>query len=242
MKSVEDVRNQLNESIPASAVSKREAFRGKYLDYLEGWYVIDRLNKILGQGNWSYNTNLISLFETQGKEYWETGYRAVVTLQVMLPDNTTASFEDVGYGDGKDKNRTKAHESGGKEAVTDGLKRCAKNLGMSMGLALYDKTKEFVGEVEAAEIKSAKATADETLSNTPLQDGQHVPRARATVTEPQLRELIQKTAKIIIRQERLSKEQIQAGLKEKFGVEKTELLAADRLPEVRQWLESVLTG
>jgi hypothetical protein len=66
------------------------------------------------------------------------------------------SFSDYGYGDGTDKtNPGKAHELAIKEAVTDGLKRCAKNLGPVMGLALYDKDQTDVKEAETKPVQVA---------------------------------------------------------------------------------------
>lgn len=147
-----DIQKELDNNIPKDVVSTREGGGGKSLLYLETWYVIDRLNQVLGQGNWGYSTQtLTKVFEGEVEQYsgkvFSTSYTALVNLWVTVGENST-NFIEVGYGDGTDKKSPgKAHELATKEAVSDALKRAAKNLGRSMGLALYDKTQEYVGEV-----------------------------------------------------------------------------------------------
>lgn len=154
-KTQDEIRAELDAKIPREAVSEREGGGRTKLSYLEGWYVIDRLNKVLGQGNWSYQTEEMRLvFSDEVNEKQVAHYVAKVTLEFSLPGQEQSQqrtyFSDYGYGDGSDKyNPGKAHELAVKEAVTDGLKRCAKNLGMSMGLALYDKTQENVDDEES---------------------------------------------------------------------------------------------
>jgi recombination DNA repair RAD52 pathway protein len=52
-----------------------------------------------------------------------------------------------------------AHESASKEAVTDALKRTLRTFGNPFGLALYDKSRENVGDPEA-DLRAVKADAD----------------------------------------------------------------------------------
>lgn len=152
MKTSEEINQLLKEldaPIPRSAVSTREGGGGKKLNYLTGFYVIDRLNKTLGQGNWSYEIKDLRLvregtIKRYDTEVFSCNYVCSLTLYGAV-GHTNFSFNDVGYGDGTDKvDPGKAHELAVKEAVTDALKRCARNLGMSLGLALYDKTQENV--------------------------------------------------------------------------------------------------
>lgn len=158
-KKIEDIQKELDAPIPQEAV--RERSNGSFnLAYLEGWYVIDRLNKVLGQFNWGYEVEkLDKVYEGQlenryGKKEFHVSYVATVILtfnSLRSEDKYYSghSFSDVGYGNGRDKmNPGAAHELATKEAVTDALKRCAKNLGMSMGLALYDKEQKHVGNEE----------------------------------------------------------------------------------------------
>jgi DNA repair and recombination protein RAD52 len=161
---LEAIRSELNAKIPRDAIAQREGV-GRKLSYLEGWYVINRLNEIFGQGNWAYETEEMRLVHT-GEVEGRSGsshvahYVAKVKLRVRLADGKGVEFSDFGYGDGSDKqNPGKAHELAGKEAVTDGIKRCAKNLGMSMGLALYDKTQENVDDGEDTDSRPAPKSA-----------------------------------------------------------------------------------
>lgn len=155
-KTYEQLAKELDSKIPRDVISERDGGGGRKLSYLEGWYVIDRLNKVLGHGNWSYNSYVEKVHEGTIKDRYDNTvhtvhYSARVTLSTVSVSGCETSYTDYGYGDGTDKvNPGKAHELAIKESITDGLKRCAKNLGMSMGLALYDKTKENVedGETE----------------------------------------------------------------------------------------------
>lgn len=137
MKTYEQITSELDAKIPRDAVSLRESGFGKKLSYLEGHYVINRLNQVLGQGNWGYEIKSLNLVHSTEET---VHYISQISFYAILGDRAPLQFTDVGYGDGKDRNNIgKAHELATKEAVTDGLKRCAKNLGMSMGLALYNK-------------------------------------------------------------------------------------------------------
>lgn len=150
---------ELDAAIPVEVVAKRETF-----DYLEGWYVINRANQIFGHGNWSTSIKdkeRVQLEQKAAKDptkqNWWVGY--VVTVAVTLPSGSV--YEDIGFGQGIDRDLGKAHESATKEAVTDAVKRCLKNTGLSMGLALYDKTKSGVAKKgakpkEKSELQLAK--------------------------------------------------------------------------------------
>lgn len=180
------IKQMLNQNIPESAVEKRSGGGGKELSYLTGAYVINRLNEVLGQGNWGYSiTELSKTFEgklVQGfkKEVvFATSYLAQLVLTSKI-DGVTTHFEEIGYGDGTDKtNPGKAHELATKEAITDALKRAAKNLGISMGLGLYFKSGEYVDEqavqtkpetrpVVTKTIPSPTATVSKTTNTQPV--------------------------------------------------------------------------
>jgi len=158
MKKYEDVAKQLDEKIPRDLVATRS--NGNFsLSYLEGWHVIDRLNQVFGNLKWSYDIEELKLVNEgkNAKGAFTASYIARVRLTVPNFKDTPkeeamyygsgTTYEDVGFGNGMDRyDAGKPHELATKEAVTDGLKRCAKNLGMSMGLALYDKTQENVDD------------------------------------------------------------------------------------------------
>lgn len=142
-----DLKQKLDSDIPVDQIETREQ-SGRKLSYLTGAYVINRLNQVLGQGNWGFAVKSISkvyegTVEQRSGTVFATSYLAAVALTVKISDSTI-TMEDVGYGDGTDKtNPGKAHELGAKEAVTDALKRTAKNLGISMGLGLYFKDGDY---------------------------------------------------------------------------------------------------
>ena len=113
-------------------------------DYLEGWHVINELNRIFGFDGWSYRIDLSrdSLIEGQdsnGKPQWQAAYTCICTLNV-----DEVSRQDVGFGSGFAKSIGDAIEGATKEAATDALKRCARTFGNPFGLALYDKSRANV--------------------------------------------------------------------------------------------------
>lgn len=136
------IKEQLNSNIPESAVSIRNQ-GGKTLSYLEGWYVIDRLNQILGTENWSHE--IISLVGVPGTTV--PAYICHVRLQTNI-DGKISIKDGVGYG--ADRDATNPGEMAAKGAEMDGLKRAAIKLGRSLGLALYDKEQQYVSKAPEA--------------------------------------------------------------------------------------------
>src|ERR1700722_7790641 len=126
-------KDLLNQNIPAEVVEEREAWRGgPKLSYLSGAYVINRLNEVLGQGNWGYSIKALNkvhegTIEQTAGSVFTVSYITTLGFYAMI-DGKGASFDEVGYGDGTDKkSQGKAHELATKESVTDALKRAAKN-------------------------------------------------------------------------------------------------------------------
>lgn len=117
-------------------------------DYIEGWHAISEANRIFGFGAWSYSIKRmdcvaqgVRLIGNDKKEGHGVSYIAHVAVDVA-----GVFREDVGSGHGYDKDLGLAHESAIKEAVTDALKRALRTFGNPFGLALYDKTRENVGD------------------------------------------------------------------------------------------------
>ena len=110
-------------------------------DYLEGWHVINELNRVFGFDGWSYTINLSrdALERVEGKEQWAAAYTCICTLTVG-----EVTRQDVGFGSGFAKGVGDAIEGATKEAVTDALKRAARTFGNVFGLALYDKSRANV--------------------------------------------------------------------------------------------------
>lgn len=244
----DEVRKKLDEKIPRSAVSLRDGGGPKKLSYLEGWYVIARLNEVLGQGKWQYETYSLEMVhsgEVNGKQC--VHYIAKVQLTAEI-GSETVRFSDYGYGDGTDKyNIGKAHELAAKEAVTDGVKRCAKNLGMSLGLALYDKTQENVSdedetkEVPSSGSKNTKAAAmgairgnsTETASPAPAQEV----IGEAPKDRPVLLKMIGEMANVLIKQRKVTLTGLKEHLDKTYQASKKEELNDTQATEFYAYLK-----
>jgi recombination DNA repair RAD52 pathway protein len=151
-------REALQSPIPADVVTQRTQ-AGQKLDYVEGWWVIDQLNSIVGNGDWGSEVVSLEHVLTVEKEGKATvTYRAIVRLQGPF-----APQMGVGFASSTQRSVGDAHEMAGKSAETDALKRAAVKLGRRLGLALYQKAddeghrehvagaeEEFVRAIDAA--------------------------------------------------------------------------------------------
>jgi DNA recombination protein Rad52 len=131
----------LEAPLDSAHVKKPDGKFGPKGDYLEGWHVINELNRVFGFDGWSYRIDLTrdALERADGKDQWQAAYTCVCTL--IVGDVTR---QDVGFGSGFAKGVGDAIEGATKEAATDALKRCARTFGNIFGLALYDKTRANV--------------------------------------------------------------------------------------------------
>jgi hypothetical protein len=121
-------------------VRTREGSRGTRLSYADVVLITDRLNEVFGPAGW---TTGIEKLEVTGpvmartssgeKEYW-TAY-CVLRLQIHA-EGFIKESSDVGFGDGWGRDGV---ELAVKEARSDALKRCAKDLGPAFALGLWDK-------------------------------------------------------------------------------------------------------
>lgn len=129
---------------PRHVVAAKAGGFGPKGDYLEGWHVINELNRVFGFDGWSYRIELNRDAVEQGKDnkgndQWQAAYTCICTLTVG-----DVIRQDVGFGSGFAKGIGDAIEGATKEAVTDALKRCARTFGNIFGLALYDKSRANV--------------------------------------------------------------------------------------------------
>lgn len=92
---------------------------GMTFDYIEDETVMDRLDEVLGVGGWSVSVEAISVTEGIVK----------VSLQAIV-DGKGVEFQDFGYA-------TRTDGEALKEAVSDGIRRCGRFLGI--GRYLYHK-------------------------------------------------------------------------------------------------------
>ena len=142
---------QLFKEINPSRVAER-----KGMSYLETWDVIAHLNRIFGFEGWDKHVMALDLlYETQRGEGkgWDVAYRAVVRLVIHNRDRGLSvvqkTSEDAATGQAQNQpSRGDAHDLAVKSAVSDALKRAAKDLGNQFGLSLYDKgsTRSVVGK------------------------------------------------------------------------------------------------
>jgi len=152
-------KTMLEAPLDPKHVKKPSGQFGPKGDYLEGWHVINELNRVFGFDGWSYTIYLNKESLTEGKnnrgeDQWQAAYTCVCTLTVG--DQVR---QDVGFGSGFAKQVGDAIEGATKEAVTDALKRCARTFGNIFGLALYDKARTNVQAPPPAKITEDQYTA-----------------------------------------------------------------------------------
>lgn len=140
----------LESPLDSAHVKKPTGSFGPKGDYLEGWHVINELNRIFGFGSWSYTIELKQDALEQGQDnkgqpQWQAAYTCVCTLTVQTETGNVVR-QDVGFGSGFAKQIGDAVEGATKEAATDALKRAARTFGNPFGLALYDKSRANVQE------------------------------------------------------------------------------------------------
>jgi hypothetical protein len=103
---------------------------GGGIGYVDGHYVIERLNAVFGYDGWAVSYGALVTID---------GERPVFHVPATLTAGGVARA-DIGVGLAATKSPDSL-ETAIKAAYTDGLKRCARMFGASFGLALYDKDK-----------------------------------------------------------------------------------------------------
>jgi len=152
------VGGQLRRYLGPEYVSYRKGEGGRMLAYAEGHEVIGLMNEIFGWNGW---TSKVVSFVTDYAEAgnggkWSVGVAA--TVRVTVKDTAGEVWhEDTGYGTmDNGPSRGKAMEKCRKEAVTDGLKRAARQFGNATGGCLYnneylERVKKVKGPAERIE-------------------------------------------------------------------------------------------
>lgn len=166
----------LSEDLPRDCV--RRLPDNDKIEYVAAFYVIDRANRVFGFDGWSYSVVEIDPLRDgpvtrKGSDgdyvRWQSVIRAVVEVDVG-----GLKRRDVGIGiaDYPEKNAMQATELAYKAAATDALKRALRTFGMSFGLALYDKDRDFVGASTAAQslLNDAKSLPAPQLAAWALQN------------------------------------------------------------------------
>lgn len=148
-----------NQSPMQKALKQVSIGGGSKANYLEGEYIRLVLNLLVGQGMWEVKNKLVSHEvrdiqkdvyngrEKTGTEDWLSISASVHTaLVIHARDGTgaTLTYEATTVGDGMNnpnKSISDALDKAIKSAETDGLKRCAINLGRVFGLDINEKVK-----------------------------------------------------------------------------------------------------
>lgn len=233
MDKYKEIAKRLNENLNRSEVSTRDAGQGRKLDYVSNFYVKKRLNDVLGVGNWAYEIRNLTCVHSgviqnnYGKEVHSASYTAQVRIVFDLGDGVKTEFCDIGFGNGTDKlDPGKCHELASKEAVSDAVKRGACNLGMSLGLSLYDKTQEFVTNAED-EPKPVK----ETLTKAPTPAKLDISKVLGDIAV---------TSKVLTAKSFITLPELKDLLKTKYGAEKKEDLNETQATELSLYLKQLL--
>jgi len=160
----EVIHAQLDGAFDTARVKKREQ-GGIWLDYLEGYDIIDCANRIFGYFGWT--TEIVDLEHKIGDRNGRACVVSIARVRVSVhPEGTSYAAirrEDVGVCDSVRKHLGDAIDMASKGAVTDATKRALRTFGTQFGNALYDKDKEWkkakVPEPEPEEAPAPKPTA-----------------------------------------------------------------------------------
>lgn len=147
----EQLLTELQKPLDPKHVATRQGASNRKLSYLESWHVINEANRILGFDSWSMQTlsnDIVQCEKTQGEngEFWLVSYVAKVQVDAL-----GVIRQGTGFGQGKDRDLGKAHESAIKESESDAMKRAFRSFGYQFGLALYDKTQSNVRTVDSVQ-------------------------------------------------------------------------------------------
>ena len=133
------VTNALSQPLDPALVSQRKGRGGRVFDYLEGHVVIDQANRIFGYGGWGYELvgdvtlRRIETVDTQtGEVKVSHAYSAPVRVTVAgaLPRTDTGVHPVA-------EDTLDGHDTAIKAAVTDGMKRAFRSLGVQFGNGFY---------------------------------------------------------------------------------------------------------
>lgn len=148
---------KLNKPLDRSKVKTLE--HGSKAEYIQGWQAIEDANKTFGYGTWScetiYNREVCRIDVKVGQakaDGYKVGYEAKVRITV-----NHIVREGTGLGSGVARDLFDCIELAAKEAETDAIKRALRSFGNIFGLALYDKEKKNVGDIEIYDNQFAKA-------------------------------------------------------------------------------------
>lgn len=190
MASLEKIIQELNKPLDKRVIATfgQNAGAKAGLSYLEGHFVIRELNRVFNH-EWTFEldgpvTLINSRKATIGRnesEGIEVTYMAQGSLNTVL-----GSRADVGFGTKKMPIHIlgECHEFAAKEAVTDCIKRCAKDFGDPFGLALYEKEGSDGGRTNVRDVAAEKqALLIEVIKHREIDQTEAVKAIRAAMPE-----------------------------------------------------------
>jgi DNA recombination protein Rad52 len=131
--------------VPQNVIKRKQG-----ANYVDAHYVITKANELLGHESWSYTVDKFQVTQDEIKQAGtpKTDQHFVSYIAQVSVRWGDVVRTDVGSGQGINKDVGLAHESAIKEAATDALKRALRTFGQALGLALYDKSGEHIGDPE----------------------------------------------------------------------------------------------
>lgn len=147
----EEIKAKLAADLPRDVVKTRSQ-AGQSLSYVSSDYVIRRLNEVFGPTGWTFLADPPREVY-RGTRQGKSGENIVIVYEVrgtLRAEGIERVDVGVGQCDSGANAVAQGIEKALKEATTDALKRCARTLGNSFGLALYDKSGEGIGLSTAA--------------------------------------------------------------------------------------------
>lgn len=145
----DDIREQLAQPVPAKYIKQLQGY-----DYIDGAYVIRKLNELFGV-EWDSSVINLTIIEAERSQTRPDGTH----FMTKAPTAVWATVEvrtqycrkqDVGV-NAVQGDSARALDTAIKGAATDGLKRAARQLGEALGLSLYpDVTSEHEPKQQAA--------------------------------------------------------------------------------------------
>ena len=131
---------ELSKQLDKNRIKVREK-SGINLQYLETYDVINEANRIF---NYMWNYTITNLEEV-ARETNQNGnhvitFSAIVKIKVYDGNGNYIEREDTGVGVSVARSLGEAIDNSSKSAVSDGLKRCFRTLGVTFGNNLYSKS------------------------------------------------------------------------------------------------------
>lgn len=256
MKTMNEVNAFLESDIPRGEISTRKGSNNTNLSYLKTWKVNDLLNACFGNMGWSSSTSTPVLIgqteDRSGKLQYV--YLAKTEIKALVAGESSGTFLQVTH-DGVGTCIGYDHEMAIKGAESDSLKRAAVKFGKRLGLALYDKSEEFIDDSESKKPAAASprpSTTGAKPSVLPKPQVEQAPQAAAKGTSggsnkerDTLNSLIRSTAavafskKVLVEGEPWTMDRMKAMIAS-YGVTYTEDLQEPQAREVLGFLNQLV--